>query len=131
MKKAKEKKIFLEKLRETPITQFACRKANIPRSTFYRWKKEDAKFAKAVAEAMAEGEGLISDLSESQLVSLIKDRNFQAIHLWLRQHHPTYAEKLKIEGKITSEELPLTKKELALRRAALNLARYKPHDESK
>src|SRR6185436_17039544 len=131
MKKAKEKKIFLEKLRETPITQFACRKANIPRSSVYRWKKEDAKFAKAVAEAMAEGEGLISDLSESQLVSLIKDRNFQAIHVWLRQHHPTYAEKQKIEGKITSEELPLTKKELALRRAALNLARYKPHDESK
>lgn len=118
MKHVKEKQVFLEKLKETPIVQFACRKANIPRSTFYRWKKEDSMFAKAVDTALIEGEDLINDLSESQLVSLIKDRNFQAIQLWLRSHHQKYSNKLEITGSINNaNERKLTpdeKKTLAL-----------------
>ena len=131
MNSEKEKALLLEKLREMPVVQLACKRTNTPRSTFYRWKTKDKKFAKAVQEALASGESLINDLSETQLISLIKDKNFQAIHLWLRQHHATYAEKLKIEGKIANEELPMTKKELAMARAALKLARYIPNDESK
>ena len=127
----KVKKALLESLHQMPVVEIACKKNNVSRSTFYRWRKESKEFAKAVEEALASGENLINDLSESQLIGLIKDRNFQAIHLWLRHHHPKYADKLKIEGKIIGEEVPLTKKELTMVRAALKLAYYTPHDKPK
>jgi hypothetical protein len=80
-----KKKVVLEQLRKVPIVQIACERSDIGRSTFYRWKREDEKFKKAVDEAMEDGEAMINDLSESQLITLIKEKNFPAIQLWLRQ----------------------------------------------
>lgn len=114
-----KKKVVLEQLRKVPIVQIACERSDIGRSTFYRWKREDEKFRKAVDEAMEDGEAMINDLSESQLITLIKEKNFPAIQLWLRQHHPKYRNKLDVTARIEDEEL--TPEEEALVRKALGV----------
>ena len=119
LRQGKDKEFLLEYLKKMPIVETACARAGVGRSTFYRWRKEDKEFAKAVFEAMAEGEGLITDLSENQLISLIKDRNFQAIQLWLKHHHKKYAEKLDITANINIKEEPLTDEQKELVEKAL------------
>ncbi len=102
----KEKESLLEQLKKFPIIQVACLKAGISRASFYRWKIEDKEFASAIDKAIEEGEESINDLSEAQLISMIKDKNFSAIHLWLRHHHPKYALRVEIATKpIVEEEL--------------------------
>lgn len=115
----KEKNRLIDILKQMPIIESACRKTNISRTTFYRWKREDKEFAKAVEEAMHEGENLISDLSENQLISLIRDGNFQAIQLWLKHHHKKYAEKLDITANVNIKEEPLTTEQKELVEKAL------------
>jgi len=96
MKNSKTKNLLLESLRQMPIVELGCKKVGVSRATFYRWKTSDKEFAKAVENAIFEGENLINDLSENQLISLIKDRNFQSINLWLKVHHKKYSDKLEI-----------------------------------
>jgi dihydropteroate synthase len=115
-----EQKVVLEQLRKIPIVQIACERANIGRTTFYRWRKDDAKFKKAAEEAMQDGVDMINDLSESQLIALIKEKNFPAIQLWLRQHHPAYSNRLEVKAKIESED-PLTPEQEALIKEALGI----------
>jgi hypothetical protein len=105
-----------------PIVKVACEKIGIGHSTYYRWIKEDKKFFKDANEAISDGEQLINDLSESQLISLIKDKNFPAINLWLRQHHPKYANKISIEAKIHEDD-SLTPEQEALIRETLGLGK--------
>ncbi len=115
-----EQKVVLEQLRKTPIVQIACERATIGRTTFYRWRKDDAKFKKAAEEAMQDDVDMINDLSESQLIALIKEKNFPAIQLWLRQHHPVYSNKLEVRAKIESED-PMTPEQEALIKEALGI----------
>lgn len=114
-----EKKVLLEQLRKIPIVQIACERADIGRTTYYRWRREDEKFKKAADEAMLDGEEMINDLSESQLITLIKEKNFSAIQLWLRQHHPKYRTKVELTAKIEDESL--TPEEESLVRKALGI----------
>ena len=37
---------------------------------------------------------MVNDLSESQLISLIKDKDFKSMVLWLKVHHPKYTKNL-------------------------------------
>lgn len=113
-----EKKSILEQLHKTPIAQIACERSGIGRTTYYRWRREDEQFHKDSDEAMNEGEGMINDLSESQLISLIKDKNFSAIQLWLKQHHPKYGNKLEVTAKIKNDD-PLTVEDEQLIREVL------------
>jgi len=115
-----EQKVLLEQLRKVPIVQIACERANIGRTTYYRWCREDLKFKKESEEAMNEGEEMINDLSESQLITLIKEKNFSAVQLWLRQHHPKYGNKLEVRTKIEAED-PMTPEQEALVREALGI----------
>jgi len=96
MKTDKTKDLLLETLRQMPIVELSCKKVGVSRATFYRWKRDDKEFTKAVDNAILEGENLVTDMSESQLISLVKDRNFQAIHLWLKVHHKKYSDKVEI-----------------------------------
>ena len=107
MKKTDQnKELFLEQLKKTPIVQIACEKLGISRASFYRWKSEDAAFAKAVDEATFEGYLLVNDLAESQLIGAVKDRNLTAIMWWLRHHHDGYKNKIELEGTVhTVQEL--------------------------
>jgi len=122
MKRSKLKETILKELKEMPIIQFACKKTGVSRATYYRWRRESKKFAKEADEALAEGEAFITDMSESQLVQMIRDRNFQAIQLWLRHHHPKYTNKVEFTGSLNVKEEPLTPDQEKLVEKALKLA---------
>ncbi|TAJ15303.1 hypothetical protein EPO56_01245 [Patescibacteria group bacterium] len=72
---------------------------------------------------MKEGVDFVCDMSEGQLLSLIRDKNFPAIHLWLRKHHPRYADKVEISGRIEHKEMrELSAEEKELIEKSLRLA---------
>jgi hypothetical protein len=124
MKRDPGKNKIIEQLRKMPIIQIACERSGIGRTTYYRWREEDADFRKAADQAIAEGEALITDMSESQLISLIRDKHFQAVQLWLRQHHPKYSNKIELFGNLKVDEEPLTPEQEALIKEALRLASF-------
>lgn len=121
-RRLREKDKILEQLKKMPIIQIACERSAVSRATYYRWRMEDKEFAKAADKAMAEGEAFITDMSESQLISLIRDRNFQALQLWLRHHHPKYSNKVEVTGNLNVREEPLTPEQEKLVGRALELA---------
>jgi len=121
MKRDKLKNALIEQLKEMPIVQITCKKLGISRASYYRWR-QDPEFAKAADTAIIEGEALITDMSESQLISLIRDRNFQALQLWLRHHHPKYSNKVEVTGHLNVKEEPLTPEQEELVKKALGLA---------
>ena len=129
MNKDKNKQSLLDQLKETPIVMFACKKVGISRATYYRWR-EDKEFSKSADEAITEGEAFITDMSESQLISMIRDRNFQAIQLWLRHHHAKYSEKIEITANIQSPQDELTPEQEAVVREALRFASLIPEEKS-
>ena len=51
------------------VVTLSCRKANIPRSTFYKWLKEDQEFAEQVKEI----ENVALDFAESELLKQIQN----------------------------------------------------------
>ena len=121
MKTDKNKNLLLDCLRKTPIIQIACEKSGISRATYYRWRSEDEDFRKASDEAIREGESFINDMSESQIISLIKEKNWQAIQFWLRNNSPKYADKIKVEANIKQLDEKLTPEQEAIVRKALEL----------
>jgi len=121
-RRLKDKTILLADLKSIPIIEVACNKASISRATYYRWRNEDEAFSKEADEAIAEGEKRINDLSESQLISLIKDRSMPGIAFWLRHHHPKYSNKLEVFANIKNSNQPLTPEQQAIVEKALTLA---------
>lgn len=122
MKQKRNKDLVISMLRKTPIIQIACEKAGIARATFYRWKSCDKSFCKDVDEAIAEGEALINDVSESQLISLIKDKNFPAIRFWLNHRSSRFRNSLNINANINSQQDELTPEQETVVKEALRLA---------
>ncbi len=129
LRQIKEKKTIIEQLRKTPIIQIACERASVSRATFYRWRDQDKEFEKSVKEALAEGEIFINELSESQLISLIKEKNWPAISFWLRNHDPKYTQRIEITAKTPQEEL--NPEQEAIVREALRLSGIAPSEETK
>lgn len=115
------KKLLLDQLGKTPIIEAACQKVGISRMSFYRWKADDATFAQNVEKALRDGQLLMNDLAEGQLISAIKDRNLSAVTYWLRHHHADYKTRVEIEGAVSNiHELSLEQK--SLMRQAFKLA---------
>lgn len=121
VRQTEQKRLLVEQLRKTPIVQVACEKIGVGRATFYRWLKEDPEFAKLADESIAEGNGLISDVAESQLANLIKSGNLGAISFWLKHRHPAYRNKLEVQANVRHEDVPLTPEQEAVIEAALKL----------
>jgi predicted DNA binding protein len=121
MKTHATKKLFLENLKRVPIIQVACEKSGVSRATVYRWRDKDAKFKKSLEEAISEGEALVNDMSESQLITLIKERNFPAIRFWLNHRHVKFKERVEVTAKIEKQE-NLTPEQEEVVREALRLA---------
>jgi len=111
MKKPRYSKQFLEELRKVPIVQVACEKTGVSRNTVYRWKREDKVFSNDFDEALAEGVNYVNDMSESQLLQLIKDQNFSAVRFWLNKRHPAYNEKVEVINKHEITELSDSQKD--------------------
>lgn len=122
MKNDKQKQALLEQLKRIPIVQISCEKADVSRATFYRWKKDDAEFAKAADEAILEGSFLVNDMAESQLMSAIRDKNMTAIIFWLKNHHKNYATKVEVNASIKNVSEELTQEQKEIIREALRLA---------
>ena len=132
MKKPKYSKKFLGELRKVPIVQVACEKVGVSRNTVYRWKREDKDFAKQFDEALADGVEFVNDMSESQLLQLIKEKNFSAVRFWLNKRHPAYKDKLEVTRIGEIEEL--SPEQEATVRKALEMAKIIPskdHDYEK
>lgn len=123
---AQDKVLMLEQLKKTPVVEIACNKTGTGRTTFYRWKREDDAFAKAVDEALREGRLLMNDMAESQLLAAIRDGNFAAVQYWLKHHHPDYANKLELSGSVRHVDERLTPEQEAAVRAALARAGLVP-----
>jgi hypothetical protein len=99
-----DKNRLIEQLRKTPIVQIACEKTGIGRATFYRWC-QDEEFASKARDSLQEGKSLVNDLAESQLISSIKDKRFQAISFWLKHNHPDYRTKVELSSMNNQENL--------------------------
>jgi hypothetical protein len=115
MKKDRVQKIFLDNLRKVPIIQLACEKSDVSRNSVYRWKKDDPEFSKELEKAIGDGEALINDLSESQLLTLIKEKNWHAISFWLRHRNPKFKDKVEITTKVVDEKLTPEQEEIVRR----------------
>jgi transposase len=122
MKKDRTAELFLEQLRKIPIVQVACEKVDVSRNTVYRWRKEDSEFAKTMDEALADGEAVVNDMSESQLLSKIKNGEWPPIAFWLRKRHPKFKDRLEITGTFQGPQEELTPEQEAVVKEALRLA---------
>ena len=129
IRQRKEKEVILEQLRRFPVIQIACEKASVSRATFYRLRAEDTEFKTSIDEAMAEGVAFINDMSETQEISLIKEKYWPAINAWLRSHHPTYASRLEINGRVEHTNETLTPEKEAMVKKALELGGFNGHEE--
>lgn len=128
MKTDKNKQLLIEQLKKTPIIQIACEKVSIGRATFYRWKKDDENFSTQVDEALLDGNELVNDMAESQLMSAIRDKNLTAIIFWLKNHHQSYATKIEVTAKLKHDDEQLTPEQEALVMKALKLASVLPEN---
>ncbi len=120
MKKNKIKDEFIGHLRKIPIVQVACEKSGVSRNSVYRWRKTDTSFSKEMDLALKEGEDLVSDMSESQLLNLIKDKNFPAIRFWLKNRSEKYRDRIEVTTRKAEDEL--TPEQAAVVSEALKLA---------
>lgn len=125
MKKNKYRKEFLDQLRKIPIVLVACEKTGLSRNSVYRWRNEDAEFKKEMDIALQEGEDLVNDMGESQLLTMIKEKNWSAISFWLRHRNPRFRDKVEITTKVPDDGI-LTPEQEALVREALKLASIIP-----
>lgn len=108
----KDKDRILEHLKSVPIIEVACKKSNIARATYYRWRHEDTEFLRQSEEALQDGIDMINDLTESQLIGLIKDKKFQAVQFWLRHNHQRFLNKDKEHSLLKPKrEIPLSKEQ--------------------
>lgn len=117
-----DKKKLLAQLTKTPIVEAACKQVGLPRSTYYRWRKEDESFAESCDETIELSVGRINDLAESQLINAIKDRNMSAITFWLKHHHSSYRSKIELNATINSIQQELTPEQASTVARALELA---------
>jgi ACT domain-containing protein len=113
---------LVERLNHTPIVEVACKQAGVPRSTYYRWRKQDEVFAETCDEALEQSTRLINDMAESQLISAIQEKNMTAIIFWLKHHHRTYRTRLEIDANVRSEQQALTPEQAVMVAEALRLA---------
>lgn len=124
-KKNKIKNAFLEELKKIPIVLVACEKSGISRNSVYHWKRDDKGFSKDMDEALAEGEALVNDMSESQLLTLIKEKSWQAISFWLRHRNPKFRDKIEVTSKV-EDSGELTPIQAEIVNKALQLAQILP-----
>jgi len=101
----KNKETLIEQLKTTPIIQVACQKSGIDKSTYYRWCKKDKEFKEKVEKAKRKGFSFVSDLAESQLITLIKEKHPTSVFYWLNNHRKPYSNKKILLSSKEKQEL--------------------------
>ena len=122
----KEKLALLAVLKEMPIVEVACKRVGISRGTFYRWQQEDKIFKRQSMDAMDQGIEFINDMSESQIIQLIKKEKMPAIAMWLKHNSKRYGAKGRSYTPIASTD-DLTPDEEKIVLEALALASGKTY----
>ncbi|MCB9810684.1 MAG: hypothetical protein H6779_02550 [Candidatus Nomurabacteria bacterium] len=105
MKKDSHSDLFLEEMRKIPIVTVACEKVGISRNTIYKWLKDDPEFKEKFDAASIDGIEHINDLSENQLLQLIKEKKISAIRLWLTNNHQRFSTKSVKNTEVADKEL--------------------------
>lgn len=91
-----KKRVLIQALEASlGVITTACKKADIPRATYYKWYGEDMEF-KAEVDAIQD---ITLDFAESQLFSQIKEGNTTATIFFLKTKGKNrgYVEKQEIE----------------------------------
>lgn len=117
-----DKQRLLAKLEKTPIIEAACKEVGLPRSTYYRWRKDNPQFAERCDEVIELSIGRINDLAESQLINAIKNQNMSAITFWLKHHHRNYRNRLEVDARLQTVQHEMTPEQAELVNKALRLA---------
>lgn len=117
-----DKKKLVDRLSKTPIVEVACKQINLPRATYYRWRKDDEAFAEACDQAIEQSANMINDLAESQLINGIKNQNMTAIMYWLKHHHRAYRTRVEVDARIGAIQEELTPEQAETVSQALRLA---------
>ena len=92
-----KKETLLKSLEQSlGVVTVACKKANIPRSTYYKWLKEDSDFAEQVRDI----ENVALDFAESQLHKQIQENSTSATIFYLKTKGKSrgYVERQEITG---------------------------------
>lgn len=121
-KQRQQKADIIEGLKMMSIVEYACKRAGVGRTNYYRFRKSDQEFAKAADEAINEGTDFVNDMAESGLLQGIKNQEFSSIAFWLKNRHPKFSPKLEVTAKVEVSEGLMTPEQEALRRHALELA---------
>jgi hypothetical protein len=121
-RKKEDRAKLIEELKKIPVIEVAVQRAGLSRATYYRWESEDKAFAAAAAAAMSEGIAFVNDMAESQVIALIKERNWASLAFWLRANHPRYGNKLEVSGHIATVPEALTPEQRDDMKRALRLA---------
>jgi len=99
-----KKKLLIEGLENSlGIVSTACNKANVSRSSFYKWYKEDEDFRKKVDEI----DNVKLDFVESQLFKNIQNLKERSIMFYLQHkgHKRGYIQKQNINLTSNDEEI--------------------------
>jgi hypothetical protein len=103
-KQESDREALIAALTEMPIVRVACKKAGVSPATYYRWR-EDPLFARRADVALGEGFEFISDMSETQLITLAKEKHFPSIKYWLTHHRTQYGYRPRRTRLDTSEPI--------------------------
>ena len=91
MRKTKKTlKVIFNELEKTGLISSACAKAQIPRSTFYRWYNSDLEFRLQVDDTVKVGRANMVDFAESKVIKNIQDGNQRAAEFYLRHNDDRY-----------------------------------------
>jgi hypothetical protein len=90
MLKPNDKTKFLSELADLPNVSVICRRMGIARSTIYRWREEDAKFAKMMDKSISHGREGVCDLAEGVVVGRMKKGDLNAAKYWLDNNDKRY-----------------------------------------
>lgn len=105
------KQKLVDTLETVPIFTAACDKLGIPRSTYYKWRQLDEKFARAADNAIVRGRIAVNGMAKTMLLKKMREGNMTAIIFWLKHNDPDFNPKITIEMKsderYTKEELKL------------------------
>lgn len=85
-----QREILISELRKNSVMTVACQKAGVPRSTVYRWMKDDSVFLSLVEDVSSEGRDTINDMAESVVIKKVREENLHAAKYWLSHNNERY-----------------------------------------
>lgn len=85
-----QQEILLSELGKNSVMTAACQKAGIPRSTIYRWIKDNPTLTESIENARSEGRDIVNDMAESVIIKKVREENLHAAKYWLSHNNERY-----------------------------------------